>query len=249
MDRPQALLLPLADAGQGPGADVGAVQLLGRACEDPRNVERHVPLADNGSSFPRPPGFKGSMVRVTVIPLHELWCPIHTSQLFPRYTQCSLALSSNSHDDGIVLFSEQAERHGCPDLDVPEEAEARCSGHIAKVVDHIFHLRVIGCDSKPHKAKRYWKSFEHVDMHRHLLSLSTSILEQVLRCVKRRRPTTNNRHMIVAVLRTPQRSESSARGEEARPELWCQTGASHADKGGSSLIRSRLGKRLGPSAA
>lgn len=136
--------------------------MLGQHAGD---VERHVAGPDDGDLLGlERPGAR--VVRVRVVPGHEVRSAMAPRQVDPGDGQLRIANRTGGDDDGVVVLAELLDREavlGVADLDVPEQADVTAGKDLVQRTDDGLDPRVIGGDAVPNEPVRRRKSIEEVD--------------------------------------------------------------------------------------
>mmetsp|Transcript_122251 Transcript_122251/g.342186 ORF Transcript_122251/g.342186 Transcript_122251/m.342186 type:complete len:234 (-) Transcript_122251:40-741(-) len=212
MDCPQAIPLPLGDALESVDVDVGFPHRLRGPRQDPRDIQRHVALADHRSRRSRRWKLQAGVVRVAIVPFDQGRGPDNTGELLARKAQRPIARRAGADDDGVVALPQQCQRQPLADLDVAKEAEPVVLRHIREVRNDVLHLGMVRRHAEADKAERRRQPLEHVDLHGPLYLALVGQLEQVLRRVERRRARADDRDMVVAPAPEPRRRRNTRRG-------------------------------------
>ncbi len=111
-------------------ATSGAGQLRRREREHPRDIEGDVTVADNDRARLREVVGAVGVVRVAVVPGHEIDRRHAAGQVFTGDAERSVGGGPDRVDDGVVGAGELRRADVAPEFDVAEEAGSRAAGAV-----------------------------------------------------------------------------------------------------------------------
>ena len=153
----------LAQGLQRVVGDVGDRQLLVGAAQDARHVDGHVAHADDRGGLPRQVETAVTIVRVAVVPRHELGGRVAALEVLARNVEASVGLGSGGEADLVVVDLEVVEPQVAAVAHVAVEAEPGVAR--VPVIDphHRLDLLMVRRHASPHQPERRRQLVEHVD--------------------------------------------------------------------------------------
>lgn len=124
---------------QGIRRDIRLGQHLNRRQQNPRNIQRHIPLPHNHSLLPAlQVRIKSAQMRQTIVPADEITCAIDTRERgLARNGETTIAACAVCEHEGVVAFTEGRNGSGtCAHTHVSNKGEARVLCDFIKLVLH-----------------------------------------------------------------------------------------------------------------
>ena len=112
------------------GRRIGRRELLGRQCEHPGAVDRHVPVPDHHGSLVGEVEHAVLEVGMAVVPGDELGRRPRSREVLAGDSQAPIGLGADRVDDSVVVSEELRVADRRADLDVAQEAEARSGSRL-----------------------------------------------------------------------------------------------------------------------
>ncbi len=169
--------------------DVGRGQLLGRAAEDARDVDRDVSDADHGDPLGRQVELVVLVVRMPVEPGHEVGRGVAAQEVLTRNAHAPVGLGSGGEADLVEARPQLVECDVTSDVHVPEEAKGVVHGDPVENAGHALDLLVVWGDAETDEPERRGEPVEHVHAHR-----DVALLEEPLGHVEAGWPRSDDRH-------------------------------------------------------
>ncbi len=154
---------------------VGLAQLVVGQGQHPRDVHRHVAVADHHRPLAGEVELLLAVVGVGVVPADEGGGGMAAGQLLAGDAEPAVGLAADREDDRVVEPLEVLDLDVVADLDVAEEAEALARRRFLVDADHRLDLRMVGGDAAADQAEGGGEAVEEVD-----LGVRVRVLEDVL---------------------------------------------------------------------
>ena len=147
--------------------DVGARQLVDVRQQDPRDVERHVAVADHDDTLGVEVERIGRDVRVGVVPADDLRRGVDARELLlAGKAHEPVVAGTDGVDHGVVVLEQLGVGDVAADLDVEVHVRARVVVRPREHVEQPLGVGVVGSHPGPHEPARDREPVEHRDLAR-----------------------------------------------------------------------------------
>ena len=146
------------------GRNLRLEHILGVLGQDASHVQRHVADAQDGNlaGLQRP---RARVVRVAVIPGHEVGGAVRLGQVHARNIERVIAVRTRRNDDRVVVVTQVVDRHVTADLDVAEQTDVATLQDLVQRHNDLLDTRVIRSDAVAHETVGRGKTLKQVDIH------------------------------------------------------------------------------------
>ena len=145
--------------------DVGARELVGAQGQHARDVGRDVAVADHHRSASGEVELEVAVVRMAVVPGHELGGGPAAGQVLARDAERLVRLGAGRVDHGRVVAHQLVVRDVHAHLDVSEEAAVAPEGLLVEGLVQPLDLLMVGRNAGAEQAPRRREPLEQVDLH------------------------------------------------------------------------------------
>ena len=167
--------------------DVGARQRVRIGGQDARDVQRHVPVADDDDAVTAEVHREVGVVGMPVVPGHDLCGSGGSGQAHALDLQAFVVGCPDCVEHRVVVLEQLVVRDVRPDLDVEVEPETVLGGDPVEQPGDPFGGLMIGCDTGADQSVGGRQLLEDVDPHAFLG-------QQLISGVHRRRPGAHHGH-------------------------------------------------------
>ena len=161
--------------------DVGDFNFLHPVGENTRHVNRHVSHADDHHAFRAQVKLQVAVIRMPVVPTHELGGRMHSGSVLSRNPKLPIAAAANGGQHCVVVVQQVLPAHVLSKFDIAEKTEALVAGNALVNLGYRLDLLVIRSHPAAHQAIRGRKPLEHIAPQGPGI-----LLEQFLYRIKRR---------------------------------------------------------------
>ena len=112
--------------------DVGFCELLGRAHQDPRDIDGDVAHADHRGALSREIERVVTIIGVPVVPGHEFRGRVAAQEVLARYAHPAVRLGAGRKQHLVVVLLQIGQREVRAEVDVTEEPEARVAPRLRR---------------------------------------------------------------------------------------------------------------------
>ena len=146
------------------GRNLRLEHILGVLGQDASHVQRHVADAQDGNlaGLQRP---RARVVRVAVIPGHEVGGAVRLGQVHARNIERVIAVRTRRNDDRVVVVTQVVDRYVTADLDVAEQTDVATLQDLVQRHNDLLDTRVIRSDAVAHETVGRGKTLKQVDIH------------------------------------------------------------------------------------